>query len=150
MKNDKTKLIIWAVVALVVGVIIGTIITTATTGNATISLSKMKTNESEPIFLPKNGTLYDSQNNIIVEIKNNKVYVSEKHYSYYLDSKDQMIIYNKAETTSTTILNCFCRNSVGSCTLTNTLCGPATDNSCSNCVLTITPLTGETTITNLK
>lgn len=35
MKNDKTKLIIWAVVALVIGVIIGTfLIAPAVTGNA--------------------------------------------------------------------------------------------------------------------
>jgi len=34
MKSEKTKLIIWALVALVIGVIIGMIITNATTGNA--------------------------------------------------------------------------------------------------------------------
>lgn len=40
MKNEKTKLIIWAVVALVIGVVIGMIITNATTGNATAGLKK--------------------------------------------------------------------------------------------------------------
>ena len=40
MKNEKTKLIIWAVVALVIGVIIGTfLIAPATTGNANKLLS---------------------------------------------------------------------------------------------------------------
>lgn len=34
VKNEKTKLIIWAIVALVIGVVIGMIITNATTGNA--------------------------------------------------------------------------------------------------------------------
>lgn len=38
MKNEKTKLIIWAVVALVIGVVIGMLITNATTGNATLSI----------------------------------------------------------------------------------------------------------------
>lgn len=40
MKNDKTKLIIWAVVALVIGVVIGTfLVAPATTGNAKAALT---------------------------------------------------------------------------------------------------------------
>lgn len=35
VKSEKTKLIIWALIALVIGVVIGMIITNATTGNAT-------------------------------------------------------------------------------------------------------------------
>jgi len=38
MKNEKTKLIIWAVIALVIGVVIGMLITNATTGNAKLSI----------------------------------------------------------------------------------------------------------------
>ena len=45
MKNEKTKLIIWALVALVIGVVIGMIITNATTGNANVFL-KGKSNLS--------------------------------------------------------------------------------------------------------
>ncbi|MDD3244997.1 MAG: hypothetical protein PHU47_02500 [Candidatus ainarchaeum sp.] len=39
VKSEKTKLIIWAVVALVVGVVIGMLITNATTGNAKKALN---------------------------------------------------------------------------------------------------------------
>ncbi|MFA5746220.1 MAG: hypothetical protein WCX82_00190 [archaeon] len=35
MKNEKTKLIIWAVVALVIGVIIGLLLTNVVSGNTT-------------------------------------------------------------------------------------------------------------------
>ncbi|HOW29773.1 MAG TPA: hypothetical protein PK685_03855 [archaeon] len=59
MKNDKTKLIIWAVVALVIGVIIGMIITNVTTGNA-------KKIESSNLIgsNPGNADLYDDASHV--------------------------------------------------------------------------------------
>ena len=54
IKNEKTKLIIWAVVALVIGVIIGMIITNVTTGNANkINQENIYNNPATPI-----GTVY--------------------------------------------------------------------------------------------
>ncbi len=49
IKSEKTKLIIWALVALVVGVVIGMLITNATTGNATRTTSNRNTDNLNSI-----------------------------------------------------------------------------------------------------
>lgn len=55
MKNEKTKLIIWAVVALVIGVIIGMIITNATTGNAKLVSRNDNLKYKNTIFISEFG-----------------------------------------------------------------------------------------------
>ena len=51
VKSEKTKLIIWALVALVVGVVIGMIITNVTTGNAKSTLALKNSANINPIKL---------------------------------------------------------------------------------------------------
>jgi hypothetical protein len=58
MKNEKTKLIIWAVVALVIGVLIGAFLIgpMTTTGDATIGLNKyIKNYGTADILITKGG-----------------------------------------------------------------------------------------------
>ena len=60
VKSEKTKLIIWAVVALVIGVIIGMIITNATAGNAkgiNTNLNAYKVPIGEKLYSEKTGEL---------------------------------------------------------------------------------------------
>lgn len=68
IKSEKTRLIVWALIALVVGVVIGMIITNATTGNATVIVQSKTTVQSN--LLKDVSSQYCGENFSVSNINN--------------------------------------------------------------------------------
>ena len=71
MKKEKTKLIIWALVALVIGVVIGLLIINVTTGNATKVNRYLNSITTKTLIGEK---LYDTQTGDVILTKEGESY----------------------------------------------------------------------------